>query len=1172
VPHSTILYPANRSAIQGLGSIYELASRNLQKGKATIEVRALDVVPIGLSAIYVSIESNIVEALLNEKGHTNGTAHLQNGHRKSSRAKPAGHNEEPKHIDRLLQGLVRRALSSLHIVHEGNDLDLPLNPHPITHVPPPPARITICEPIGQGLLLPDTKIIVTQHPSHGYGSHNRSSESRTDTSRLMVNGSASEDTFYSADESKALSENSESETETETEDDTEDTGDTDDNETGDDISDDDSLDGIISLNAPPLGTQTPTNISTFGPGSPYSRGRRTNGIGTPGSIASAYSMTSSGAPGKVFKTQGLLSAIPGDLLFPRPTFDEDEEIRVYVDVAALIRIGCFSGDWVRLEVANKFSMGSTSKPEWRAVKAYGLPETYSSGKHLSLPKSSDEIGSFRKPKETPRAFMSPILLSNLGSPQFLKIAALSPAVPPIPSATPSQRVPDQIPASATPPAAKEVTLLKLSTPLSTDRQFQQVLLTRLKHYFEEKRRVVKSGDLVGMSIDQNLAKTFFTLSGGEEEAIGDEILSNGAFSDALRSGVAWFRIGGVTPESDDDETDLWGGVYSIDPSSTRMVQAGSVKERIPGTASNTWQYYLGIKRLPVISIGTSQAKGHIHPSLTPVRPKVTILQRRLRELISATTSPRAIHMKMAPTAILLTSTQRGIGKASIAIQACTDVGIHSLIIDAFDILTDGGSGGGDVKTEAYLKARAERALACGSEFCAIVIRHVEALTADRMITVMREIVQESRIVIATATDVDKIPDGIRALFTHEIEQTAPDEGERQTILQSVVESKAVRLGSEVDLGGVAVKTAALVAGDLVDVVERAVRAKAQRIEALVEANRADIVNLSIRDIQLAGGEFANCVIKADFDTAVDAARKNFADSIGAPKIPNVPWDDVGGLTNVKDALTETIQLPLERPELFAQGMKKRSGILFYGPPGTGKTLLAKAIATEFSLNFFSVKGPELLNMYIGESEANVRRVFQRARDARPCVVFFDELDSVAPKRGNQGDSGGVMDRIVSQLLAELDGMSDGKEGGGGGVFVIGATNRPDLLDAALLRPGRFDKMLYLGVSDTHAKQLTILEAVTRKFALHPDISLEKISERLPLTYTGADLYALCSDAMLKAITRQANAVDDKIKKLPNGPVSTAYFFDHLATEEDKKVQVTEIDFKTAQEELVGSVR
>ena len=192
---------------------------------------------------------------------------------------------------------------------------------------------------------------------------------------------------------------------------------------------------------------------------------------------------------------------------------------------------------------------------------------------------------------------------------------------------------------------------------------------------------------------------------------------------------------------------------------------------------------------------------------------------------------------------------------------------------------------------------------------------------------------------------------------------------------------------------------------------------------------------------------------ADFDAALGKARDSYSESIGAPKIPSVSWDDVGGLAHVKHDILDTIQLPLEHPELFADGLKKRSGILLYGPPGTGKTLIAKAVATSCALNFFSVKGPELLNMYIGESEANVRRVFQRARDARPCVVFFDELDSVAPKRGNHGDSGGVMDRIVSQLLAELDGMSGG-DGGGADVFVIGATNRPDLLDPALLRPGR----------------------------------------------------------------------------------------------------------------------
>jgi len=174
-------------------------------------------------------------------------------------------------------------------------------------------------------------------------------------------------------------------------------------------------------------------------------------------------------------------------------------------------------------------------------------------------------------------------------------------------------------------------------------------------------------------------------------------------------------------------------------------------------------------------------------------------------------------------------------------------------------------------------------------------------------------------------------------------------------------------------------------------------------------------------------------------------------------------------------------------------------------------------------------------MYIGESEANVRRVFQRARDARPCVVFFDELDSVAPKRGAHGDSGGVMDRIVSQLLAELDGISstssgdgDGSSSSAGDVFVIGATNRPDLLDPALLRPGRFDKLLYLGVSDTDEAQLRILEALTRKFRLDPALDLSRVARDCPFNFTGADFYALCADALLKAMSRKAQEIDARI--------------------------------------------
>ncbi|PHH62373.1 hypothetical protein CDD81_7169 [Ophiocordyceps australis] len=487
---------------------------------------------------------------------------------------------------------------------------------------------------------------------------------------------------------------------------------------------------------------------------------------------------------------------------------------------------------------------------------------------------------------------------------------------------------------------------------------------------------------------------------------------------------------------------------------------------------------------------------------------------------------------MPPVAILLTSSHRNVGKATLARMASADVGLHTYSMDAYDLLSEGGGSGSDVKTEA--------------------------LTADRIESTMKEILEKTRVLIATSNQVDQIPDGVRGIFSHEFDIGAPDEAERAVILRNVIDNHGLNLDPTINTSSIALKTAALVAGDLVDVVDRASAAKQARLEELSAKHSNEELAATVRDVQVS-----------------DAARKNFSDSIGAPKIPNVTWDDVGGLSNVKDAVAETIQLPLERPELFSKGMKKRSGILFYGPPGTGKTLLAKAIATEYSLNFFSVKGPELLNMYIGESEANVRRVFQRARDARPCVVFFDELDSVAPKRGNQGDSGGVMDRIVSQLLAELDGMSGGDDAGG--VFVVGATNRPDLLDPALLRPGRFDKMLYLGVSDTHEKQLTILEALTRKFTLDPSCSLRAVAERLPFTYTGADLYALCSDAMLKAVTRQAAVVDSCVQALNAQrdahlpAITTAYWFDHYASTVDVRVVVAEADFAAAQNELVPSV-
>lgn len=189
----------------------------------------------------------------------------------------------------------------------------------------------------------------------------------------------------------------------------------------------------------------------------------------------------------------------------------------------------------------------------------------------------------------------------------------------------------------------------------------------------------------------------------------------------------------------------------------------------------------------------------------------------------------------------------------------------------------------------------------------------------------------------------------------------------------------------------------------------------------------------------------------------------------------------------------------------------------------GKTLLAKAVATECSLNFLSVKGPELLNMYVGQSEQNVREVFERARKASPCVIFFDELDSLAPNRGKSGDSGGVMDRIVSQLLAELDGLNKS-----GLIFVIGATNRPDLLDPALLRPGRFDRLVHIGVSNGREERERILLSLTRKFVFESGFGVDDILTMLPEDeVTGADLYAICSEASLHAVAREVRKLEEE---------------------------------------------
>jgi len=230
------------------------------------------------------------------------------------------------------------------------------------------------------------------------------------------------------------------------------------------------------------------------------------------------------------------------------------------------------------------------------------------------------------------------------------------------------------------------------------------------------------------------------------------------------------------------------------------------------------------------------------------------------------------------------------------------------------------------------------------------------------------------------------------------------------------------------------------------------------------------------------------------------------------EIPTTTWEDIGGLEKVKLELRETVQYPVEHPEMFQKfGMNPSKGVLFYGPPGCGKTLLAKAIANECQSNFISIKGPELLTMWFGESESNVREVFDKARQASPCVLFFDELDSIAKSRGGSaGDAGGAADRVINQLLTEMDGMTSKKN-----VFIIGATNRPDIIDSAILRPGRLDQLIYIPLPDQPSR-MCILKSVLRKSPVAKDVDLDFISQHTH-GFSGADITEICQRSAKLAI-------------------------------------------------------
>jgi transitional endoplasmic reticulum ATPase len=387
---------------------------------------------------------------------------------------------------------------------------------------------------------------------------------------------------------------------------------------------------------------------------------------------------------------------------------------------------------------------------------------------------------------------------------------------------------------------------------------------------------------------------------------------------------------------------------------------------------------------------------------------------------------------------------------------------------------------------------------------------VERRVVAQLLSLMDGLDERGDVIVIGATNrVDAIDPALRrgGRFDREIEIGVPDKDGRKEILQ--VHTRGMPLTDSVDLDQYAENTHGFVGADLENLAKEAAMNALRRIRPELDLESEEIDAEILESMRVTERDFKDALKGIE----PSALREVFVE------VPDVTWQDVGGLDDTQERLRETIQWPLEYPEVFEEmDVQAAKGVLLYGPPGTGKTLLAKAVANEAQSNFISIKGPELLNKYVGESEKGVREVFEKARANAPTVVFFDEIDSIAGQRGrHQGDSG-VGERVVSQLLTELDGLEELED-----VVVVATTNRPDLIDPALVRPGRLDRHVHVPVPDEEGRR-KIFEVHTRDKPLADDVDLDALARRTD-GYVGADIEAVTREASMAATREFINSVD-----------------------------------------------
>ena len=484
--------------------------------------------------------------------------------------------------------------------------------------------------------------------------------------------------------------------------------------------------------------------------------------------------------------------------------------------------------------------------------------------------------------------------------------------------------------------------------------------------------------------------------------------------------------------------------------------------------------------------------------------------KKVREMIEIPLKRPELFEKLgiAPPKGVLMHGPPGTGKTLLAKAVASESDAHFILINGPEIMSK-YVGGSEENLREYFEEAEENSpsIIFIDELDAIAPKReetngeVERRTVAQLLTLMDGLKSRGQVVVIGATNrPDSLDPALRrpGRFDREIEIGVPDSDERKEVLE--IHTRNMPLSDDVDLDKIANGTHGFVGADLESLCKEAAMRVVRRILPEIQ-NDEEIPKEVMEKIVVTGNDFRN----AQKEIQPSALREVLV------QIPDIKWDDVGGLEDVKQELKEAVEWPLKHPETFQRlGIRPPKGTLLYGIPGTGKTLLAKAVASESEANFISVKGPELLSKWVGESEKGVREVFRKAKQASPTVIFFDEIDAIASARSRNDTDSGVTKRVVNQLLTEMDGLEELED-----VAIIAATNRPDILDTGLMRPGRFDRHIEVSEPDEDAR-ISIFKVHTKDMPLADDVDLKKLAKNTD-GYVGADIEAICREAAMLAL-------------------------------------------------------